>query len=63
MIYIDEKELNSLISQWFKEDIGDGDHTSLSSIPADVEGCQQLILKVTFSQETVTVCLNEAGMT
>ena len=47
MIYIDEKELNSLIAQWFKEDIGDGDHTSLSSIPADAEGCQQLILKDT----------------
>ena len=47
MIYIDEKELNELIGQWFKEDIGDGDHTSLSCIPADVEGCQQLILKDT----------------
>ncbi|MBR3648206.1 MAG: carboxylating nicotinate-nucleotide diphosphorylase [Paludibacteraceae bacterium] len=42
-----KNELNTLIEQWFKEDIGDGDHTSLSSIPADVEGCQQLILKDT----------------
>ena len=47
MIYIDKKELNSLIAQWFREDIGDGDHTSLSSIPEDAEGCQQLILKDT----------------
>ena len=47
MEYISKNELNTLIEQWFKEDIGDGDHTSLSSIPADVEGCQQLILKDT----------------
>mgnify|MGYP002622208233 CR=1 FL=1 len=47
MIYITKDELRTLISQWFKEDIGDGDHTSLSSIPADAEGCQQLIVKDT----------------
>ncbi|MCQ2334805.1 MAG: carboxylating nicotinate-nucleotide diphosphorylase [Paludibacteraceae bacterium] len=40
-----KEELRELISQWFKEDIGDGDHTSLSSIPAEAEGCQQLIVK------------------
>ena len=45
MKYISEEELNALIAQWFKEDIGDGDHTSLSSIPSDAEGCQQLIIK------------------
>lgn len=47
MEYISTDELRELIAQWFKEDIGDGDHTSLSSIPADAEGCQQLILKDT----------------
>ncbi len=47
MNYITKTELNELIGQWFREDIGDGDHTSLSSIPADAEGCQQLILKDT----------------
>ena len=45
MYYINPKQLNEQIAQWFKEDIGDGDHTSLSSIPADAEGCQQLIIK------------------
>lgn len=45
MEYISKEELRELISQWFKEDIGDGDHTSLSSIPAEAEGCQQLIVK------------------
>ena len=37
--------LNELIKLWFAEDIGDGDHTTLSSIPADAMGKQQLIIK------------------
>ncbi len=45
MEYISKEDLRALIAQWFKEDIGDGDHTSLSSIPAEAEGCQQLIIK------------------
>ncbi len=45
MKYIQPEELNQLIAQWFKEDIGDGDHTSLSSIPPTAMGCQQLIIK------------------
>lgn len=45
MKYISDKELDLLIGQWFKEDIGDGDHTSLSSIPPTAMGCQQLIIK------------------
>ncbi|MBQ9339354.1 MAG: carboxylating nicotinate-nucleotide diphosphorylase [Paludibacteraceae bacterium] len=40
-----KEDLRALIAQWFQEDIGDGDHTSLSSIPAEAEGCQQLIIK------------------
>ncbi len=39
------QELNLLIKQWFAEDIGDGDHSSLSSIPNDAIGKQQLIVK------------------
>lgn len=39
------QNLESLIKQWFAEDIGDGDHSSLSSIPADAIGKQQLIVK------------------
>lgn len=45
MKYITNEELRLLIAQWFKEDIGDGDHTSLSSIPESAMGCQQLIIK------------------
>lgn len=35
----------SQIKYWFAEDIGDGDHTSLSCIPTDARGKQQLIVK------------------
>ena len=45
MKYMKKDELTALIAQWFKEDIGDGDHTSLSSIPETAMGCQQLIIK------------------
>ena len=45
MKYISDEELQGLITQWFKEDIGDGDHTSLSCIPPTEMGCQQLIIK------------------
>ena len=37
--------MRKLIAIWFDEDIRDGDHTSLSCIPADAQGCQQLIIK------------------
>ena len=37
--------LDEMIKLWFAEDIGDGDHTTLSSIPADAIGKQQLIIK------------------
>ncbi len=40
-------ELRKLIAIWFEEDIRDGDHTSLSCIPATQMGCQQLIIKDT----------------
>ena len=39
------EELRKLIALWFEEDIRDGDHTSLSCIPATEMGCQQLIIK------------------
>lgn len=38
-------DLQRLIALWFEEDIRDGDHTSLSCIPSDEQGCQQLIVK------------------
>ena len=38
-------DLDALITLWFAEDIGEGDHTTLSSIPADAVGTQQLIVK------------------
>ncbi len=34
-----------LIASWFAEDIGDGDHTTLSSIPETAVGKSQLIIK------------------
>ena len=37
--------LDELIRLWFAEDIGDGDHTTLSCIPADAMGKSQLIIK------------------
>ena len=44
---MEKQELRKLIALWFEEDIRDGDHTSLSCIPASQEGCQQLIVKDT----------------
>lgn len=37
--------LDALIKLWFAEDIGDGDHTTLSCISADAIGKSQLIIK------------------
>ena len=45
--YMKKEELRKLIALWFEEDIRDGDHTSLSCIPATQMGCQQLIVKDT----------------
>ena len=39
------KDFIEMIPAWFAEDIGDGDHTTLSSIPADAIGKSQLIIK------------------
>ncbi len=39
------KEFKQLIDLWFAEDIGDGDHTTLSCIPASAIGKSQLIVK------------------
>lgn len=36
---------DSLIDQWFKEDIGEGDHTTLSTIPASANGSAVLLVK------------------
>jgi nicotinate-nucleotide pyrophosphorylase (carboxylating) len=38
-------DFEQLISLWFAEDIGDGDHTTLSCIPAAAVGKSQLIIK------------------
>lgn len=41
-----KKELiDALIDLSFREDVGDGDHTTLSTIPAEAVGRQQLIIK------------------
>lgn len=38
-------QYQELIKYWFAEDIGDGDHTSLSCIPETARGKSQLIIK------------------
>lgn len=38
-------DFEQLISLWFAEDIGDGDHTTLSCIPSTATGKSQLIIK------------------
>ena len=38
-------DFEQLISLWFAEDIGDGDHTTLSCIPSTAIGKSQLIIK------------------
>ena len=42
---LDKNILLSFIHQALKEDVGDGDHTSLSTIPAGQQGEAQLIIK------------------
>lgn len=40
-----EELINQLLELAFAEDIGDGDHTTLSTIPADAMGRSRLIIK------------------
>jgi nicotinate-nucleotide pyrophosphorylase (carboxylating) len=42
---IDEKALNTFIELAIKEDVGDGDHTSLATIPNNQKGKAQLLVK------------------
>lgn len=42
---MDKKYLDELIDIAFREDIGDGDHTTLSTVPETVQGKAQLIIK------------------
>lgn len=43
--YVTQEKLEKFINQAFKEDIGDGDHSSLASIPADAIKSAYLIMK------------------
>lgn len=40
-----EKELELIIKNAIREDVGEGDHTSLSCIPADAKGTAKLLVK------------------
>lgn len=40
-----EQLIDDLLELAFAEDVGDGDHTTLSTIPADEKGCSRLIVK------------------
>ena len=37
--------IDDLLNLAFAEDVGDGDHTTLSTIPAEAMGKQKLIIK------------------
>ncbi len=39
------RDLDAAIDRWFAEDIGDGDHTTLSTIPSDISGSANLLVK------------------
>ena len=43
--YLTEKSINEFISTALAEDIGDGDHSSLASIPADAQNQARLLVK------------------
>ena len=43
--YVTTEYINSFIEQAIAEDIGDGDHSSLSTIPADLQGFASLKIK------------------
>lgn len=45
MEYLSEKNLNTFIDSALIEDVGDGDHTTLSTIPADSTGKAKLLVK------------------
>ena len=40
-----EKELDLIIKNGYREDVGDGDHTSLSCIPSNAQGKANLLVK------------------
>lgn len=43
--YVTDERLNHFISEAFREDIGDGDHSTLGSVPADQKDEAQLLVK------------------
>lgn len=43
--YVTDQRLKHFISEAFKEDVGDGDHSTLGSVPAELQDDAQLIVK------------------
>lgn len=43
--YVTPERLHHFISEAFKEDVGDGDHSTLGSVPEDLQDCAQLLVK------------------
>lgn len=43
--YVTPERLHHFISEAFKEDVGDGDHSTLGSVPADLQDGAQLLVK------------------
>ncbi|GAB3824798.1 hypothetical protein GCM10028895_33630 [Pontibacter rugosus] len=44
-IYITENSISEFIARALAEDVGDGDHSSLASIPADAQNQARLLVK------------------
>jgi nicotinate-nucleotide pyrophosphorylase (carboxylating) len=43
--YITDKYLSEFITSAFREDVGDGDHSTLASIPEEARSAAQLLVK------------------
>ena len=43
--YITEERLNQFMKSAFNEDIGEGDHSTLASVPTDQQGEATLLIK------------------
>lgn len=62
MNVLDKQVLNQFIKNSIAEDLGDGDHTSLSTIPVDAEGRAKLLIKeagIVAGVELALLILNE----
>ncbi len=43
--YVTEESIHAFLNQAFQEDVGDGDHSTLASIPEDATDSATLLMK------------------